>query len=148
MKDEYLQYLAHHGIKGQKWGVRRFQNPDGTLINPKGRKKEKKVAESDTWDKKESKWLSDEELNRRNNRMQREQQYRQNIDNRHPVKKELKNLATDSAKKIFIATAVALSAVAMKNNYSKIIKSGGEFIKRAGASGFFLRNIGRGARWL
>ena len=23
-------YLAHHGIKGQKWGVRRFQNPDGT----------------------------------------------------------------------------------------------------------------------
>lgn len=24
-------YLEHHGIKGQKWGVRRFQNPDGTL---------------------------------------------------------------------------------------------------------------------
>ena len=23
--------LMHHGIKGQKWGVRRFQNPDGTL---------------------------------------------------------------------------------------------------------------------
>ena len=23
--------MAHHGIKGQKWGVRRFQNPDGTL---------------------------------------------------------------------------------------------------------------------
>lgn len=27
----YGTYLAHHGIKGQKWGVRRFQNPDGTL---------------------------------------------------------------------------------------------------------------------
>ena len=26
-------YLAHHGIKGQKWGARRFQNPDGTLTN-------------------------------------------------------------------------------------------------------------------
>lgn len=23
--------LAHHGIKGQKWGIRRFQNEDGTL---------------------------------------------------------------------------------------------------------------------
>lgn len=26
------EYIAHHGIKGQKWGVRRFQNYDGTLI--------------------------------------------------------------------------------------------------------------------
>ena len=28
MYDE--DYLAHHGIKGMKWGIRRFQNPDGT----------------------------------------------------------------------------------------------------------------------
>ena len=25
------EYLAHHGTKGQRWGVRRFQNPDGSL---------------------------------------------------------------------------------------------------------------------
>lgn len=27
----YVNELYHHGIKGQKWGVRRYQNPDGTL---------------------------------------------------------------------------------------------------------------------
>lgn len=26
-----MSYLEHHGILGQRWGVRRFQNPDGSL---------------------------------------------------------------------------------------------------------------------
>ena len=31
-------YLAHHGIKGMRWGVRRFQNKDGSLT-PEGKKR-------------------------------------------------------------------------------------------------------------
>lgn len=32
------EYLAHHGILGMKWGVRRYQNKDGSLT-PEGRKR-------------------------------------------------------------------------------------------------------------
>lgn len=38
--------IKHHGIKGMQWGVRRFQNPDGSLT-PKGRAR---------LDKKDNKW--------------------------------------------------------------------------------------------
>lgn len=31
---KYSDHLAHHGVKGMKWGVRRYQNYDGTRIGP------------------------------------------------------------------------------------------------------------------
>ena len=34
-----MSEFYHHGIKGQKWGVRRYQNKDGTLTSA-GRKRE------------------------------------------------------------------------------------------------------------
>lgn len=40
VRDE--NYLAHHGVKGQKWGVRRYQNEDGSLT-AKGQKQREKI---------------------------------------------------------------------------------------------------------
>ena len=38
MKEE----LTHHGIKGQRWGIRRYQNADGTLT-PAGKRRAQKL---------------------------------------------------------------------------------------------------------
>lgn len=40
----YELYLAHHGVNGQKWGIRRYQNKDGSLT-PKGKKKYDKMSD-------------------------------------------------------------------------------------------------------
>ena len=60
--DNYdYEYLMHYGIKGMKWGVRRFQNKDGSLT-PAGKKKISKMY------KKESEKVTDE-LHKRSTQM-------------------------------------------------------------------------------
>lgn len=43
--NDYNNELYHYGIKGQKWGVRRFQNADGTLTA----KGEKRYAKNEAY---------------------------------------------------------------------------------------------------
>ena len=74
----YDNELYHHGIKGMRWGVRRYQNPDGSLTNA-GRKRRKQNAHEDyirAHSKKSIREMSDAELRSRNNRLQMEQQYK------------------------------------------------------------------------
>ena len=62
----YPGELYHHGIKGQKWGIRRFQNKDGsrTLLGRKRRQETEDLSK-----------YSDEELIRKTNRNRVEANY-------------------------------------------------------------------------
>lgn len=78
--------LAHYGIPRMKWGVRRYQNKDGSLT-PEGRKRygyddDDDVVDSHDDYKKAHKRasvrsMSDQELRNRLNRLQMEKQYAQ-----------------------------------------------------------------------
>ena len=83
--------LYHWGIKGMKWGIRRYQNPDGSLTaagkkrytNPdgslteKGKKKfgDSGKSDAETPKRKTAKDMTDEELDKAINRARKEDEY-------------------------------------------------------------------------
>lgn len=83
---EYVLYQS--GIKNQKWGVRRFQNKDGTWTSEG--KKRRRLMEGDgkrkASSKKDTSLMSDEELQKLISRMQLEKQYRDLYNNLNPQK--------------------------------------------------------------
>ena len=53
--DEGGAYLAHHGVTGHRWGVRRFQNPDGSLTAAGVKRIKTLESKSEKIDRKKSK---------------------------------------------------------------------------------------------
>ena len=56
-------YLAHHGVKNQRWGIRRFQNPDGSLTEEGKRRMKTRQGKSDKLDAKKAKLNSPRKVN-------------------------------------------------------------------------------------
>lgn len=94
-------YIEHHGILGQKWGIRRYQNPDGTLTD-EGKKRYDKIANSDDarYIYKHRKELSEEDFNKAYKRAKQTD--------------ELRRMGSSVPKEIAIATGKEMATTGIK----------------------------------
>ena len=108
--------LIHHGVKGMKWGVRRYRNKDGSLTAEGKARAKKRADKAETHDKKEEykqasknrRNLSDEELSKRIKRLENEKKLKKLTEDntRSTGGKMVREILNDSGKKV-VKAAVA-----------------------------------------
>lgn len=104
--------LMHFGIKGMKWGVRRFQNEDGSLT-PAGKERYDENDDSENRERKTSD-LSDTELKERIGRLEMEKKY-------ETLLAEQKDRNTGKAKKMLGKALESLGEKALGVGVDKLI---------------------------
>ena len=135
------EYISHHGILGQKWGVRRYQNTDGTLTE------EGKARYTDSgrnnWHPKDVKNLSDAELKRRIARLNMEKQYKDMTT--PPMNKQTKEIL----KQIFLQTAITIAAGYMATKYKAVAAAGKDWLTSKQATKYIqVAAKVNGAQWV
>lgn len=88
--------LYHYGVKGQKWGVRRYQNKDGSLTSD-GQKKKLAFTQSDGYRNTLRKVMSNKTINKAANNltelnMERARQKEAKKERKQQLKSTYKNL--------------------------------------------------------
>lgn len=121
--EKYEEMLEHHGIKGQKWGIRRYQNPDGsrTALGKKRESsrndKEKKARKADV---KNRRTMSDADLKKRIERMKLEKEYKTLVDeDTAPGKKYVLEILSAVGKRTLTVAAAGALAYGVKAAMTK-----------------------------